>query len=254
MAIRLWFLFPMEHRSKLRNVFAAMSIGQTMNSFFPARAGDFYKLAVLSPKPARADFTILTLTGIMAADKLVDLFCFLILIFSFGSYKESLATFNFSNTEIWKWVLGTFFLSIFLWYFLLKKRWAKLSQWLFQFFNGLRSLLAPKQLFLSLCFGVLVWVAEAVVLQQLSFYQTYPLTLPECFFVLTMLNIAIAIPISVANIGPFEASMAFALSKLGMPLETALAVATVHHGLQMVAYLVCGSIGWGLRRWGASSN
>lgn len=94
MAVRFWFLFPKENRTTIRNVFAAMSIGQTMNAFLPARAGDFYKVATLTPKPAKPDFTLLTLTGIMAADKLVDLSAFLILIFALGFTNKASIVFT----------------------------------------------------------------------------------------------------------------------------------------------------------------
>jgi len=249
MALRFWFLFPKENRTSVRNVFAAISIGQTMNAFLPARAGDFYKVATLTPKPAKPDFTILTLTGIMAADKLVDLSSFLVLIFALGSYKQSLASINFGTPQTWKLIALIVLLLIVLWRFFLAKRFLKLTDWLVQFVRGLKPLLAPKQLFCALSVGIFVWLAEALALQQLSLYQNYPITLTQSFFVLTVLNLAIAVPISVANIGPFEASIAFALKQLGMPLESALAIATVHHGLQVLAYIICGGIGGSLRRW-----
>ncbi len=248
MSVRFWFLYPKEHRTKIQNVFAAMSIGQTLNSFLPARAGDIYKITVLTPKPSKPDFTILTLTGILAADKLVDLTSFLVLIFIFGSYKENIKSLSLEGLGSWKWLLGIALILALLWPIFLKKYWSRIKIWLVAFLKGLKSLFSPKQLFFSLSFAIFVWLVEALALQQLSIYQSYPLTLTQCFFVLTLLNLAIAVPISVANIGPFEASIAFALKKLGMPLESALAIATVHHGLQVLSYVLTGSMGWIIRR------
>lgn len=248
MAVRFWLLYPKAHRTELRNVFSAMSIGQTMNAFLPARAGDVYKVAALTPTPPKPDFTFLTLTGILTADKLVDLSSFLVLIFAFGSYRESYESLQLFGPNTWKWILGLVLLVLALWPLCLKKYWAKIKTWLTDFLLGLKNLLSPKQLFLSLSFAVLVWLVEAWALQQLSLYQNFPLTITQCFFVLTVLNLAIAIPISVANIGPFEASMAFALKKLGLPLETALAIATVHHGLQVLSYFITGALGWLIKR------
>jgi len=244
MAIRFWLLYPKDHQAPLQNVFSAMSMGQTLNAFLPARAGDVYKVAVLTPKPARPDFTILTLTGILTADKLVDLTSFLVLIFAFGSYKESSNSLTLFGPNSWKWILLIIATLLIFWPILIKKHWVKVKVWLFDFFKGFKNLLSPKQLFFSLGFAVLVWIVEAKALQQLSLYQNYALSLTQCFFVLTVLNLAIAVPISVANIGPFEASIAFALKKLGMPLESALAIATVHHGLQVLSYVITGGVGW----------
>lgn len=249
MSVRFWFLYPREHKTQLRNVFAAMSIGQTLNAFLPARAGDVYKVAVLTPKPPKPDFTFLTLTGILTSDKLVDLSAFLVLIVAFGSYKESGESLNFLGPNIWKWVGGIILGLVMLWPVFLKKRWPQIRSGLSTFVRGFKNLLSPKQLFLSLGFAVLVWIVEALALQQLGAYQNFPLTVSQCFFVLTVLNLAIAVPISVANIGPFEASIAFALKKLGMPLEAALAIATVHHGLQVLSYILTGAIGWTLNRF-----
>jgi len=246
MAMRFWFLYPKEHRTSISKVFAAMSIGQTMNAFLPARAGDFYKVASLSPKPAKPDFNILTLTGILTADKLVDLTTFLVLIFALGSYKESSKSIGTPSPLFWKVFLGFVVIFALVWPRYLKSRFGKLTLWFFQFLKGLKTLLSPKQLFFALCMAVVVWLTEALALKLLSLYQNYPLSLTQAFFVLTVLNLAIAVPISIANIGPFEASLAFAINQLGVPLETALAIATVHHGLQVVAYILTGILGWGI--------
>jgi uncharacterized membrane protein YbhN (UPF0104 family) len=249
MAVRFWWLYPKGQRAYLSRVFSAMSIGQTMNAFLPARAGDFYKVATLTPKPAKPDFSILTLTGIMASDKLVDLVSFLVLIFAFGSYRQNLKSINFGGPQTLGWSLVGIAIFGLLWQFLLKKKFGQLAKWALQFIKGFKSLLAPRQLFTALSFAILVWLCEALVMKQLSFYQSYPISLTQAFFVLTVLNIAIALPISVANIGPFEASIVFGFTQLGMPLESALAIATVHHGLQVLAYILCGGIGWLLNRF-----
>lgn len=248
MSLRFWLLYPKNHRTRARNVFAAMSIGQTMNAFLPARAGDFYKIATLAPKPPVPDFNMLTLTGILTADKMVDLVSFLVLVFAFGSYKENPDSLSSLKSFNWKYILLAIVIFGAGWQFFLKKQIGKLAVWITQFLKGLKSLLSPGQLFLALMMAVFVWLVEASALVQLSQYQGYSLSIAQSFFVLTVLNLAIAVPISVANIGPFEASIAFALGKFGMPLEVALAIATVHHGLQVIAYMISGAIGWILRK------
>ena len=57
--------------------------------------------------------------------------------------------------------------------------------------------------------------------------------LSRAVFLLCLLNLAIAVPVSLANVGAFEASIVFGLSTFGVPTATALAIATVHHALQL---------------------
>jgi uncharacterized membrane protein YbhN (UPF0104 family) len=40
--------------------------------------------------------------------------------------------------------------------------------------------------------------------------------------------------VSVANLGVYEAALAFGLSRSGIPLPTAVAIATLHHALQLL--------------------
>jgi len=52
---------------------------------------------------------------------------------------------------------------------------------------------------------------------------------------LVLLNVGISVPISVANVGPYEAALAFGLRQAGVPLSSAVVLATVHHALELLA-------------------
>jgi uncharacterized membrane protein YbhN (UPF0104 family) len=62
----------------------------------------------------------------------------------------------------------------------------------------------------------------------------FPLSLPQVVLALAALNVGISVPVSIANLGVYEAALAFGLSRSGMPLPTAVAIATLHHGLQLL--------------------
>jgi LPXTG-motif cell wall-anchored protein len=57
-------------------------------------------------------------------------------------------------------------------------------------------------------------------------------------------NLGIVFPISIANLGPFEVSIAMGLGLAGVTFSTGLAIGTAYHGLQIlgIALLALASI------------
>ena len=58
----------------------------------------------------------------------------------------------------------------------------------------------------------------------------------RCVF---LLNLGIAVPVTVGNLGIFEASLAFGLSRVGIPAEDSLAIATLEHFVKFGGLLFC---------------
>lgn len=94
-----------------------------------------------------------------------------------------------------------------------------------------------KRAVFSLLVALLAWMSEAVTLQVLCQGQGFSLTLTQSVFLLSVLNLAIAIPISLANLGPFEAAIIFGLGKLGVNATSSVDIAAAHHTLQMIGLL-----------------
>jgi len=245
MSLRLYSLFPKTKAPSVLVNFQAMSVGQVMNSFLPARAGDFYKLNLLT-KASKASF--LSVTGVMAADKLMDFAAFILLILLSRSYLHagsgsSLLTPG-KTTYIFFGALGTLVFTLYL----LRNRLKKTFSHLQSFLAGLKGLLHPVQVLSSLCFAILVWLPEIYAIQYLAQGQEITLSFSQIVFILSVLNLAIAIPLSVANVGPFEASLIFALGKFDVGIEIALVIASSHHVLQIVGYLLCAAIALGIKK------
>lgn len=245
MSLRLYSLFPRTKAPSVLVNFQAMSVGQVMNSFLPARAGDFYKLNLLT-KASKASF--LTVTGVMAADKLMDFVAFILLILLSRSFvhagSENLLLTPGKTTYILITVLG----GIAFAFYLLRKRLKKAFVHLQSFLAGLRGLLSPIQVLSSLCLATFVWLPEIYAIQYLALGQGITLSFSQIVFILSVLNLAIAIPLSVANVGPFEASLIFALGKFDVGIEKALVIASAHHLLQIVGYLSCAAIALGIKK------
>ena len=65
------------------------------------------------------------------------------------------------------------------------------------------------------------------------------ITFLDCIFIVFILNVGTAIPVSVANLGTFEASVVIALSQFGVGSSVGAAVAVAHHMIQVSSVFVC---------------
>ncbi len=70
-----------------------------------------------------------------------------------------------------------------------------------------------------------------------------PLSVPAAVGVLVVLNVGIAVPVSFANIGTFEAAAAFGLTRAGVPVAHALAIALLHHVIQVACVVLSAALG-----------
>lgn len=222
----------------LLRVAHAVTYGQLVNTFIPARAGDFLKIVLLKPPPESSDgVSPMIGTGVILADKLVDIAALMLLILFSQSYLTPNFPFHLPSIKsVWLWTDVVLTIGLFI--FFLKKK----SDWMDKFKNGLSGLTDPKRLFLSLGIGMGAWAFEAFAVRIFGVVQGYDISFSNGVLVLAILNLAIAIPLSVANVGTFEGSLAFAFKLLGLPLNIGTAIAAVHHFLQMMAVSTCASV------------
>ena len=83
-------------------------------------------------------------------------------------------------------------------------------------------------------FSLGAWTAELLAIRVLCGALGFPLSPPQLVLALVVLNFGISVPVSVANLGVYEAVLAFGLSRSGVPLPSAVAIATLHHGLELL--------------------
>ena len=126
--------------------------------------------------------------------------------------------------------------------------------WLARFAEGAHVIKSLRLAALALGFAVLVWVADGVevwlVVRALGLHVPWAAPL----LVLLVLNIAIALPSTPAQVGPFEAAAAGALVLLGVPAESALAFAILYHAMQVIPVTLLGAPGLRLARTAAAEN
>jgi uncharacterized membrane protein YbhN (UPF0104 family) len=86
--------------------------------------------------------------------------------------------------------------------------------------------------------SLFVWIFEVLAMQVLATPLQVDLGLGQGMLILLILNIGIAVPLTVANVGIFEAALVFGLSLWGVDPNKAIAIALCHHSLQIAALAV----------------
>src|SRR5579859_2567152 len=207
---------------------------RTTLSASPARAGDALKVVLLN---RGASISLPQATGAMLADKVVNI----------GSLILLCAVSGVAGT-IWTtaWARGALPLTALLIGALLatalllvpKSRVRILGRLIVlqhELARGFTALADPKRLVISTAFSFGAWLAELLALQILCAAVGSPQPLQNLVLAVAVLNVGISVPMSPANVGIYEMALAFGLSRAGLPGPAALAVATVHHGIQLLA-------------------
>lgn len=260
MALRIWALFPSAHRISIFSVIHGVFYGQAVNTFVPARAGDFLKAVIFSkaaPQPVSPSHSqeLLTAAGVIVADKLVDIVALMLLIFISGAYRVSQAQLSVPIPSSALWIaLGLVTMIVLFVYFFSKQWFHQLIAWWNKFKTGLSGVLNPRRALLALAIGIAAWTCEAWALQILCGAQNFKIAFDQSVFLLFVLNLMIAVPISFANLGPFEAALVFGLGQLGAHPVISVAIAAAHHGIQMVALLSLTGLVALIRFFSSNSN
>jgi uncharacterized membrane protein YbhN (UPF0104 family) len=115
--------------------------------------------------------------------------------------------------------------------------------------SGLAALTDSRRLLASIAFSVGAWVVEVLALGLLCTAVGFPLAPPQLVLALAVMNVGASIPVTPANLGVYEAALTFGLSSTGVALPAAVAVATLHHGIELLAInlAAAGSALWFVR-------
>lgn len=242
MILRLWALDPVRPRVALKQVASIVAIGHAVNMFFPARAGEALKMYWLGRAGGMDDGHLARGAGWIAADRIADLIAFASMIlltgvFNLPEFRKTLP-FHPGWFAAGPIVLG---LAAIAFGRISPKARGTFHVWVLRLRSGLSGIVRPAAFAGAWIAAVLAWVVEMIAIGILARSQGFSLDHTQLFFVLVVLNLAIAVPVSMANVGTFEASVAFALGFFGVPLTVGVAIGTAHHLLQLV-----GIAGWAL--------
>ncbi len=230
MSLRLHFLVPYPI-SLLQSCYANF-YGQCLNNFLPARGGDIAKSMMIATKSSQRSHDLAQSAGILFSDRVVDISIFLMVVFLTGSVQFV------SWDHLTKvFVVGLFVCLVCLVLF----RITRIRHWPYwqSVRKGFRQLSQPQALCLSSVAALLCCLCEGFTLMIYARGLGFPISFSESYLAVTVLNLGIAIPISIGNIGPFEAALVYGLGLLSIPHGSGLAIATMHHIMQMLVVAIC---------------
>jgi uncharacterized membrane protein YbhN (UPF0104 family) len=230
----------------------AFAVGQWFNILAPVRAGDAVKV-ILVNRNAGTPTSVATATGVLFADKIVDVGTLVLLSVAMGMARLMRPAMEARLPGL-RLIAAT---GVVVALALLGLRLAprplleKMTTLRRELVKGMAALKDPVRLLFGLSFSLGTWLAEALALGVLCAALGFPLSLPQIVLALVALNLGIAIQISVANLGVYEAVLALALSGSGVDLPSAVAIATLHHALQLLSTTLATA---GLSLWVAAGG
>jgi uncharacterized membrane protein YbhN (UPF0104 family) len=257
---RFVVLVPPAERHPLAELLDATAVGQLLNYATPLRAGDAYKLIRLVPAHDRdageaqqaqqarqGRFSVLL--AALLAERVADIAALFVMA-AWASLPELVAwagTLMPSRTRALSAALGALILALLVVLFA-----GRIRRLLGGFLVNMRGALWSPRFLRSLGVSILTWSLDAGTLYFTTrTVGTYALSFREVMHSVFVLNLGIAVPVTVGNLGVFEAALAFALTFHGVAAADALAIATLEHFVKFAGLGLCVATlraGRGLRR------
>jgi dolichyl-phosphate beta-glucosyltransferase len=230
--------------------FRCLIIGFFMNNMLPARMGEIVR-AYLGSKATKQSGTIVLAT--IAAERLADGLAISLLfavLFTFTSHPDEIERAQELYIVAYLFLFAAVITGVVLY-----KRQAifsfleKLGQIMpghisnytlvriKRFIQGLEPLFRPSSVFVLSIFSLVVWLVELLVYYEVSVAFGYRMTLGGLSLFLAAVNFSSLIPAAPGGIGVIEAFATFALVRIGVNKETALAMVAAQH---LIQYTVVG--------------
>lgn len=232
--------------------FFAFTAGNALNSYLPARAGDFWRAYHIGHKLNESKMKLL---GSIILERIIDgISVLLILFFAVMTYFKHQWVLNITYIAAVLFIgsLAVFFV-IFKynkidWFFkklsnitFLKKFtpvFEKIASHLNKFMEGFQSLNNPKCFFMAFFTSCIVWAFECVLTYMLimGFGQHYGFSI--AFFVISFLALSTIIPSSSVFVGPYQYAYILALGIYHIDKSYALGIAFIHQIVIMLTITV----------------
>jgi uncharacterized membrane protein YbhN (UPF0104 family) len=234
---RFWTMLPHERGSWL-TVLRAFTLGEIVNQVGPPRAGEAVKVVTLSRAARKAPLTMPQVTGAIIAERLVDATLLVVLavtaavMLGLGAHTASVGSSlrrGWPTGALIAVLLGVFV--VVAWK--LRARLVRTRAFVREALAGLAILRKPARVLAGAACSLGAWAAEVVAIRILCTALGFPIPFVSAFVAVLLLNLGIAVPISVANLGTYEAALAFGLGQAAVPIASAVAIAGVHHALQI---------------------
>ncbi len=235
LALRFFSLLPKAHVSLLR-ICRIYSVGQFLNHVIPARAGDVYKIFAVNKASENRKFSTAHVVSALITERFLASLTLFLLVFLLVDWLVIKVTDMPLLDAAHKLMAGIVIvvLAALVLYFVQKKS-ARLHRWLRELVTSFTTILNLPRLSVGIGLSFLVWTFEVLSLKFLAAPLQVDLGFGQGMLILLILNIGIAVPLTLANVGIYEAAVVFGLSLWGVETNNAIAIALCHHILQIVA-------------------
>lgn len=222
-------LAPVASR-RFRELYLLRVVGQLVNAFLPARAGDLLRFDLLS---RRSGVPRATLVGMEVVDQSLDKIGWAItlgIVAALGAPPAWLLR----GAPVVLVIPVVALASV-----LLVRRVARPPAWLASLRRGLEAHDRSTLVLIGLFLAPLPWLIETAVMGLAARSASLNVDAIQAFAMLTALNVAYAIPVP-GNAGTVESALAGALAAMGFPVDLGLAFGLVYHLGQLSAALLVG--------------
>ncbi len=246
--VRWKYLLCLDEKLSVNEAFFTFTVGNTINSYLPARAGDFWRAYHLGTKIGESRLKIL---GSIILERLIDGISILLILFFaivtyfrhrwvlniagvsaflfFGALSAIYIVFKFNKIEYIFEKLGEIpFLSGF------KAQLDTISSHLMKFMTGFEALNSPKCLSMAFFMSMLAWGFECLMTYMiiLGFGVHYGISI--ALFTISFIALSTVIPSSSIFIGPYQYAYILALGIYHIGKEQALGTAFIHQMTIMI--------------------
>ena len=254
--IRWKFLLMNNPKYSAYNLAEIFTVGNMLNIFLPARAGDFYRAYYLGDEKGEKKLKVF---GTIILERLFDgitMFLFLLGAILLYSKAQWILNLTFSIGAVF--ILGTILV-----YLIFKYNKSKdvsrlicskiqsekichtikrLTTYLNIFIRGFSAFKKPSYMFLILLLSFLAWGLEAIVACIIinSFGLNLPIT--AGIFIMTLTAFSTMIPSTSVLVGPYQAAYILALGLFEISKSKALAISTVHQIILVLIFTIVGGL------------
>jgi hypothetical protein len=256
---RFWVLLRGDTGLNRLLVLHAFSVGEVFNALMPVRVGDAVKVMMLRRAHSSADSGLSRIVGALLADKVVDIATLVLLsvmalaIAGYGRLSADRVAPDLRWLAVGVAAVVGLIVAIpfVVGRGLVAGRFA--SAW--RFADGVRvgfaALREPRRTLHSAMFGIAGRLAEASVIHVLAAALGVSVSAAAIVLAIAVLNLGIAVPLSIANLGAYEAALSFGLTVWGVPVVSAIAIAIAHHLIELVGIGSTAGLVTVVRRWRA---
>ncbi len=238
--LRLGVVFPAKERPPFFRILNAVTFGQLLNGVAPMRSGDAYKVVALSRSDWKGALPVSAAASFMLAERVADnLMLFAAIGWAesalLGQTVDKVRSSISENGPVALAVAVVVGIGLFTAFRVFQKKLAALREKLIAFARHFSKLLVSPSFLVCVVVSLLTWILEAGSMAIMARGIGVDLSISQAISAIFMLNLGLAIPVTVANVGLFEASLAFGLSRFGVDPAVGVAVASLHHINQLVA-------------------